>query len=53
MADKERMCGDMTKRVLRQYDYIQTNHRPPTTIEDLELEDVVITFKDFVVHVLS
>jgi len=53
MANKERMCCHMLERVLRQYGYVQTIPRSPTTIADLEPEDVVIAFKDFDVHVLS
>ena len=53
IADKERMCRHLPERVLRQYGYIHTIPRPPTTIGDLEPEDMIIVFWDFVVHVLS
>jgi hypothetical protein len=53
MADKDRMCRHLPKWVLRQYDYVHVILRPPTTIGDLEPAEVVMTFIEFDVHVLS
>lgn len=53
MADKDKMCHHFHEWVMRQYRYIQTTPKPPTTIEDLEPEDVVVAFHDFMVHVLT
>jgi len=47
------MCHHLLERGLRQYSYVQTIPRPPTTIGDLVPADVVIAFTYFVVHVLS
>ena len=53
MAGKARMCRSLPERVLRQYSYVQTILKPPTTIGPLEPEEVVTAFIEFVVHVLS
>ncbi|RHN56802.1 hypothetical protein MtrunA17_Chr5g0433401 [Medicago truncatula] len=53
MANKERTCLHLPKRVLRHYNYIQTITRSPMTIGALEPGDVVATFQDFMAHVLD
>jgi len=52
MADKERMVRHLSERVLRQYNYVQTVPRPPTTIVSLEPTEVVTAFLEFALHVL-
>ena len=53
MADKDRMVRHLSERVLRQYDHVQTVPRHPTTIEPLEPTQVVTTFLEFPLHVLT
>jgi hypothetical protein len=53
MADKARMVRHLPERVLRQYNYVQTVPRPPTTIEELELPEVVTAFMEFALHFLT
>jgi hypothetical protein len=49
-----RMEGpSLARAVLRQYEYVQTWHRPPTNIEPLAVDDVAMTFTGFALHVLS
>jgi len=38
---------------MRQYDYVQTIPRPPTSIGPLDPAEVATAFLEFVVHVLS
>jgi len=53
LADKARICRHLPERVLRQYCYVQTVPRAPTMNGPLEPKEVVMTFMEFVVHVLS
>jgi hypothetical protein len=53
MASKARMMRHLSERVLRQYIYVQSVPIPPTTIGPLEPAEVVTTFLEFNVHVLS
>jgi hypothetical protein len=53
MGGKDRMCLHFPEQVLKQYGCIQTILRSPTTIGALETKDVVVTFQDFMVHVLD
>jgi len=53
MADKDRMCCQLSERVLRQYDCVQIIPLPLTMIADIEPTTLVATFMEFVVHVLS
>ena len=53
MVDKERTVCHLPEQVLRQYDYVQTVPRPPTTIEEIEPTQVVDAFLEFAFHVLT
>ncbi|RHN49885.1 putative protein-serine/threonine phosphatase [Medicago truncatula] len=53
MAGKQKMVRHLPERVLRQYGYVQTVPRPPTTIVPLAPAEVATAFFEFVVHVLS
>ena len=53
MAGKATMVRHFPERVLRQYDYVQTVPRPPTTIEEIEPTQVVDAFLEFAFHVLT
>jgi len=53
MADKQKMVHHLPERVLRQYGYVQTVSRPPTTIVPLAPAEVATAFLEFVVHVLG
>jgi hypothetical protein len=53
MADSDMMVRHLPERVLRQYGYIQTIHRPPTDIELLAADDVAQAFIEFALHVLN
>jgi len=53
MIGKDIMVRHLSEWILRQYDYVQTVPKPLTTIGPLEPEEVVTTFVEFVVHVLS
>ena len=46
MAGWDMMCRHLSEWVMRQYGYVQTIPRPPTTIGDLAPTDVVMTFTD-------
>jgi len=52
MAGKQRMVRHLLERVLRQYRYVQTVPRPPTTIMPLASADVVAAFLEFALHVI-
>ena len=52
MAGKQRMVRHLPERVLRQYGYVQTVPRPPTTIMPLAPTDVVAAFLEFALHVV-
>jgi len=53
MADKQRMVCHLPERVLRQYIYVQTVSRPPTTIMPLAAADVAAAFLEFALHVVA
>ena len=53
MAGKQKMVRHLPERVLRQYGYVQTVPRPPTTTVPLAPAEVATAFLEFVVHVLS
>jgi len=53
MAGKQRMLRHLPKRVLRQYEYVQTVPRPPTTVMPLAPADVAAAFLEFALHVVS
>jgi len=53
MAEKQRMVRHLPERVLRQYRYIQSVPRPPTTIMPLVPADVVVAFLEFALHVVA
>jgi hypothetical protein len=53
MADKQKIVCHLPARVLRQYDYVQTIPRPPTSIGPLHPAEVATTFLEFDVHVIS
>jgi len=53
MAGKQRMVRRLPERVLRQYGYVQTVLRPPTTIMPLASADVVAAFLEFALHVVA
>jgi len=46
------MVSHLPERVLRQYGYVQTVPRPPTTIMPLAPADVVAAFFEFALHVV-
>ena len=48
MGGRDRMCRHLPERLLRQYNYVQTIHRPPTTIRDPAPADVVMAFTNCV-----
>jgi len=47
------MVCHVPERVLRQYSYVQTILRPPTTILPFAPADVVAAFLEFALHVIS
>jgi len=53
MASKDMIVRYLPEWVLRQYGYVQTVLRPPTTIHPLEAAQVVNAFLEFALHVLS
>jgi len=53
MASKQKMVRHLPERVLRQYGYVQTISRPPTTILPLAPTNVVAAFLEFVLRVVS
>jgi len=53
MTDKDMRVRHLLERVLRQYEYVQTIPRPPTDIGRLAVDDVVVTFMEFALHVLD
>jgi len=53
MAGKQRMVCHLPKRVMRQYRYVQTVPRPPTTIMPLAPTVVVAAFLEFALHVIA
>ena len=53
MAEKQKMVRHLPERVLRQYGYVQTVPRPPTTIMPLSPADVAIAFLEFALHVVA
>ena len=53
MASKQKMVCHLSERVLRQYDYVQTVPRPPTTILPLAPADMAAVFLEFALHVVS
>jgi len=53
MASKQRMVRQLPERVLRQYIYVQTVPRPPTTIMPLAPADVTAAFLEFALHVVA
>ena len=52
MADKQKMVRHFAEYVLRQYGYVQTVPRPPTTIMPLAPADVATAFLEFALHVV-
>ena len=52
MAGKQKMVSHLPERVLRQYSYVQTVPRPPTTIMPLAAADVAAAFLEFALHVV-
>jgi len=53
MTGRDRRVRHLSKRVLRQYGYVQTISRPSTDIGRLAADDVAQTFTEFALHVLS
>jgi len=53
MAGKQRMVRHLPERVLRQYRYVQTVPRPPTTIMPLAPANVATAFLEFALHVIA
>jgi len=49
---RQRVCH-LPERVLSQYGYVQTVHRPPTDIGPLAPGEVAMAFMEFALHVLS
>jgi len=47
------MVRHLPERVLRQYRYVQTVPRPPTTIMPLSPPDVAAAFLEFNLHVIA
>jgi len=52
MANKQNMVCHLLERVLRQYSYVQTVPRPPTTIMPLAPTYVADAFLEFALHVV-
>ena len=53
MAGKDRRVRHLPERVLRQYGYVKTIPKPPSDIGRLAVDDVVMAFLEFALHVLS
>lgn len=53
MAEKQKIVRHLPEKVTRQYNYVQTIHRPSTSIGPLEPVVVATAFLEFVVRVLS
>jgi len=53
MVGKQKMVRHLPERVLRQYRYVQTVSRSPTTILPLAPAYVVAAFLEFALHVVS
>jgi len=53
IASKQKMVRHLPERVLRQYGYVQTIPRPPTTIMPLAPTYVAVSFFEFALHVVS
>jgi hypothetical protein len=53
MAGEQKMVSHLPKWVLRQYGYVQTIPRPPTTILPLAPADVVAAFLEFALHFVA
>jgi len=53
MTGKQKMVRHLPERVLRQYKYVQTVLRPPTTILSLAPADVAAAFLEFALYVVA